>query len=266
MSRQIATLERELGVLLFDRSKRQIRLTRAGELFASDTRHVMDQLSRAVERCRAADDVDAPLRVAFVPSTFALAVPQILRIYQIGTPNRRIHLTEQRPDEVVKSLENGEADVGFVLQYKPRASESLTTMTVLEEPLVAVVPTTHWLSGRESIDGYELAQENFILNEKNTRGGLRETIEVFCESRGFSPKVVQEPWLQQTTLGLVGAGSGVTLTARSAQNTRHGNLRYVRLRDCGDICATQLLWDSSAEVAGIENFIDAARVWTDSDG
>ncbi len=264
LSRQIAALERELGVLLFDRSKRRIKLTRSGETLEQDARRIIDEVSRAAERCRAASATNAPLRVDFVPSTFALAVPQILRLYQIGMPGRRLQLTERRPDEVVKSLDAGESDAGFVLQFKPRPNESLNVLTVLQEPLIAVVPATHRLAEREEIDTEELADEDFILNEKNPRGGLRETIEAFCESKGFAPRAVQEPWLQQTTLGLVGAGIGVTLTAQSARTTRHHNLRYLRLRDCTDIALTQLLWNPATEIPEFDDFIDAASNWSSS--
>lgn len=263
LSRQIAALERELGVQLIDRSRRQIALTPAGAAFRDDARRILAELDRSVERCRTVADSVDPLRIDFVPSTFAHVVPQVLGHYHRSTAGHQIRLTERRPDEVVRSLDAGDSDAGFVRQYKPRAYEALGVIALLEEPLIAVVPAAHRLAGRSEIDIEELADDDFILNEPNPRGGLRETIEGYCRERGFTPRPVQQPWLLQTSLGLVEAGLGVSVTALSVGRTLGPNSRFLTLRGCPPLARTELVWNPARSKPAVQRLIAAAALWKD---
>jgi DNA-binding transcriptional LysR family regulator len=261
VSRQIAQLEAELGVILFVRSGRTISLTEAGERFLEDTRRILDDVDRSVARVRGIAAAASTLRVDFVPSSFAWVVPEILRLYQARGDGGEIRLSERRPHEIIAALHDSASDVGFIHQARPLNDGTLEMETVFREPLVAALPTEHRLVSSASVELADLADDDFVLNQGDPRGGLRSTIVELCRAAGFTPRVRQDAWLQQTTLGLVAAGLGVTLAPRSASFAGRVGVAYLPLRDCRVTVSVDMLWRRDLADRQVESFLTAARDW-----
>lgn len=261
VSRQVAQLEAELGVSLFLRAGRTVSLTEAGERFLEDAERILDDVDRSMGRVRSTAAAATMLRVDFVPSSFAWVVPEILRRYQAGGAGGEIRLSERRPQEIIAALHDSASDVGFIHQARPLNDGALEVETVFREPLVAALPTEHRLAGSTSIKLADLADDDFVLNQGDPRGGLRSTIVELCRSAGFTPRVRQDAWLQQTTLGLVAAGLGSTLAPRSASFAGRLGVSYLPLRDCHVTVGVDMLWRRDLDDRHVESFLTAARDW-----
>ena len=230
LSVQMKRLEQDLGVELFDRSRRTIRLTQAGVLLLTEARRILALVSETVEVVRRADaGAVGSLSIGFVPSAANAALPPILRRFGAAHPGVVLHLREMAPDDLVRSLHEGRLDVCFL--YLPFEDPSLEQAVVAREPFIAALPEDHPLAERKTVDVRALRDEAFILPARHGMPGLHGQVLDICQSAGFTPKAVQESvWLVQTIVGLVAAHIGVALLPASAQALARRGVAYRPLR------------------------------------
>jgi DNA-binding transcriptional LysR family regulator len=230
LSVQIRRLEQDLGVELFDRSRRTIRLTEAGALLLTEARRILALVDETVDVVRRTDaGAVGSLSIGFVPSAANAALPPILRRFAAGHPGVVLHLREMAPDDLVRSLHEGRLDVCFL--YLPFDDPSLEHTVVSREPFVAALPEGHPLAARKTIHVRALRDESFILPARHGMPGLHAQVVEICASAGFTPDAVQESvWLVQTIVGLVAAEVGVALVPSSAEALSRRGVAYRPLR------------------------------------
>ena len=211
LSNQIKQLEEELGVQLFKRSNRGVRLTEAGELLLEEARRIfiqLEQTARLVERVGSGKV--GRLSLGFVPSATNEVLPRLLYEFRRRFPDVELFLHEMMPDQVVQRLHSRQIDVGFF--YLPFDDSSLHITPVSREPLVVALPETHSLAKEPEIDLRTLEREPFILPRRYEMPGLYGQVTEICRQAGFTPRAVQKDvWLMQTIVGLVASGIGVAL-------------------------------------------------------
>lgn len=213
LSKQISQLEHELGVALFDRVGRNVRLTEAGEALLPHARAVLAQ----VEAARAEMDERVGLRrgravVGASPSVGTQLLPQTLAGFTQRYPGIEMRLHESGIQTLLEWLESGNVDVAIVTL--PVDDEALTVVPLFSEELVAVVPKGHRLAAGESLSLRDLRDEPWVLSPKNYE--LREATLNACQAAGFVPRVVLDGGEMDTLMRLVAAGVGVTLVPRLA--------------------------------------------------
>jgi DNA-binding transcriptional LysR family regulator len=141
LSRQIAALERELGVTLFDRSKRGTRLTDAGMSLVGEARAILVSASAVQRRVRRAGQEGAVFTAAFMPG---IVVTPVVMSMEETFPGLRVNVLRTEWDSQVEVLRDGRADVSLVrLPVTPRG---LTVIPLYTEPKVVVLPVDHPLS------------------------------------------------------------------------------------------------------------------------
>jgi len=230
LSKQISGLEGELGVRLFERTKRQVRLTEPGEVFLEESRRVLGDVEAAVESVRrAARGEIGRLGIGFIgPATYSI-LPDMLKAYRERFPGVALDLHEWTTAEQVKRLHEGSIQVGFV--RLPVDDDGLVLETVLGEPVVVVLPGDHPLAGLESVPLEALSKEPFVLIPRRREPGLHDHYVSLCRKAGFSPRVVQEANRINTIVGLVAAGMGVSFAPASVRRLQRPGVAYRPLRD-----------------------------------
>jgi DNA-binding transcriptional LysR family regulator len=216
LSTQIRKLERELGVKLFDRSRRAITLTVAGRALLPEARRLLDDIDRTTRIVRhAGDGTVGRLAVGFVPTAASGALPGFLRRYRQEFPDVELTLQERAPDDLIHDLLERRIDAGFL--FRPFDDSALAWFCANTEHLVAALPAQHELAARETVDVRDLAREPLILPIRHRAPGLFSRISEMLESAGVDPVVIQrEVWMMQTILGLVAAGIGAAIVPSSA--------------------------------------------------
>src|SRR5512147_259515 len=228
LSQQIMNLEEELGVKLFDRKKRGIQMTDAGEYFFKEAQQVLAHVEQAVVTTRRVYRGESGrLVVGFVGSVVYTFLPAGLRSFRVQFPDVELVLHELNTAEQIKALHAKRIDVGFLYMGSP--DRALASKLLVQAPLMAVLPKKHPLAGRASIHFKELAQEPFIANTRSTEPIVRDAFISLCHSAGFSPKITQEAGQVQTVLGLVATGLGVCLLPDFIRNIRRPGVQYVPL-------------------------------------
>ncbi|MEW9309359.1 LysR family transcriptional regulator [Labrys neptuniae] len=213
-SRQIANLERELGVQLVERNSRHVTLTQAGERFLADSRAVLAQFEDACRDARlVAEGQKGELRLGFMMHAAHRIVPQIVSCYAGLRPDIRIVLLETTPAEIEHRLLGGELDAAITFAGRP--FPQLRTVPVITDHLCLIVPREHALVGRDTIAPHDLAAEDLIAAPATVAPTLREAITGYFEMAGIVPRFRYEPQLQHTIVRLVAARLGVALVPAS---------------------------------------------------
>lgn len=208
LSKQISQLERELGITLFDRVGRSLRLTEAGEALLPYARAILAQ----VEEARAAMAERIGLKAGRVaigapPTVGTHLLPPLLTIFHQRYPGITLRLHEAGIQSLLDLLEAGITDLAVVAL--PVADEQLTVTPLLNEPLVLIVSTTHPLARRSEVMMTELRHERWILSPSSYE--LREATLKACREAGFMPQTVLEGGETETLVRFVAAGLGVSL-------------------------------------------------------
>ena len=224
LSRQIRDLEEELGATLFDRNRRAVALTAAGTAFLEEVRHVFEGVERAAETARRAHRGEiGGLRIGYVGSVAYSGLPEIVRAYRARLPSVEVRMQEMSPAGQVEALLAGRLDVGFA--RGPVDEPALEVQAVLDEPLVAALPSEHVLASRATVPLRALALEPFLVTARARGPGYHDYVLTVCRRAGFSPRIVQEG-SHFDVLSLVAAGMGVALVPSSLREIRRGDVAY----------------------------------------
>lgn len=213
-SRQIANLERDLGVRLVNRTSRQVTLTAAGARFLADSRAVLARFEAACRDARlVAQGMTGELRLGFMMHAAHRVVPALVARYGAVRPDVRLALVETTPGDIEDRLLAGALDAAIT--FAGRHSPQLDSHTVLRDRLCLVAAPGHPLAGRETVGPADLAGEELIAAPASVAPALRAAIIGWLAAAGVVPRFRFEPQLQNTILRLVAAGLGVALVPES---------------------------------------------------
>lgn len=241
LSQQIKAIERELDVQLFRRKARGVELTDAGRVFLDNAREMLARLDHAFETTRrTARGEQGRISVGVTPTgPFHPFVPRVIRAYREAFPLVSVTLEESLSLQLIEHLRNEQIDAAF-LRTPVADPEDLVINPLLDEPMVAALPSTHVLAksdgGRDAaISMKALAGETFIVYGRPLGPGQQglgqyEAMIAACHAAGFSPRVGQDAPTIISTLGLVAAGLGISLVPASLQHMSMDGVAYRRLR------------------------------------
>lgn len=257
LGRQIADLERELGVGLFERTTRRVRLTPAGEVLLEHARVILTRVERAVlDAQRAGSGTIGTVRIGFLPTAMASVLPTIVAAFRAALPDIALTFEELLDNDQARRLAGQQLDVGFVRGVPP--ASGLVTEALFHEPFVAVLPESHPLAGADAIELHQLAHEQFLLWPRDQAEETYDQVIMACHRAGFTPRTVDLSGRSLAILGLVAANLGVSLLAASYANIHLAGVTCVPLTS--DLTSTlKLAWHPGQLAPSAARFIDVAR-------
>ncbi|NUP73567.1 MAG: LysR family transcriptional regulator [Sinomonas sp.] len=184
VSQQLRRLEDELGLLLFHRTSRTVRLTPAGAALLAEVEKIFAARDRAIRVARqAAAGERGTLRIAAnYPASRLLLLPLIERL-RVSHPVLALVPRELPSSEQISELLRGELDVG--LAYGPIVADSLRTARLLEVPVVAVVRQSHPLAGCDVLGLSELARHRYITAHAGATSAIEDSLIAHAALAGF---------------------------------------------------------------------------------
>jgi DNA-binding transcriptional LysR family regulator len=259
ISGQIRDLEEELGVPLFDRAKRQIRLTYHGERFLKDARNVLASADSAVANVqRSLRGEIGTLTIGFGLYSAGTFFSAIIKEFKRRFQDVQVSLEEMTPVMHHKALQAGTIDVAFTRPVQPLDAENLRFKHFHSEPIYAVMPKSHPLAKKRSILIRELANERFILNDRNQSPVTFDKIISLCREAGFSPRIAATSTAATGMIALVEAGEGVALLAQGAAVLRGNELVLVPLADRTAFIDLVIAWSPQHENPVLHSFLELA--------
>ncbi|MBP1934372.1 LysR family transcriptional regulator [Ammoniphilus resinae] len=209
ISRQIFNLEKELGVDLFIREGRNVRLTYVGKLFLEhmeQAMHVIDKAKREIDEFL--DPQRGTIRVGFPSSLASYLLPTIISAFRDNYRQVNFQLFHGSYRQLIEMVIKGDIDLAL-LGPVPKNEKQITGYTLFSENIVALLPSHHPLASKPSIQLSELRSDLFVLFPEGFI--LRELVVNACRNFGFQPKVSFEGDDIDAIKGLVAAGLGITL-------------------------------------------------------
>ncbi|MCR8641697.1 LysR family transcriptional regulator [Paenibacillus sp. N1-5-1-14] len=234
LSQQLSKLEKELGVLLFQRNTNSVELTHAGALFVDKAQQILDNVDGLR---REMEDISQMKKGRLVfgsmPITGSTILPLVLPIFQQQYPQIEIVLVEETSTNLETLTANGGTDLSLL--SLPLQHESLSYEHLLDEEIMLALPPNHRLvESHLNADGTttpitidELIHEPFIALKKNQ--GLRQFTRELCEDSGFTPTIVFESSNIETVQSLVAAGMGIAFVPYMITKRASSDLTPVHL-------------------------------------
>lgn len=209
VSRQIVNLETELGVNLFIREGRNIRLTHIGQMFLKKMEQAMDVIEQAKREIEEnLDPKKGTVRIGFPSSLSAYLLPSVVSAFRKDYPDVNFQLHQGAYYYLIDSVIRGDIDMAL-LGPVPKEDHRVKSEIFFLENLVALLPSNHPLAKRKSISLDDLRNDAFILSPQGYI--LRDLVVNACKQHGFEPQVGFEGMDIDAIKGLVSAGLGVTL-------------------------------------------------------
>ncbi len=274
LTQGIAQLEAALGVRLFERTKRSVRLSAGGAALLPD---VLDLLARAqalpaIARS-AAGGVAGRLRLAFVSTVGYTVLPQWVRAFRALYPQVRLDLLEATADVQADAFERGDIDAGFLLHAPGFAPADLSALQVASEPLVLALPAQHVLAlQRAEPDLDEALRPPLVIFPRHIAPSLHDAVFGLYHLGGVLPDVAQEANQMQTIVNLVSAGLGIAWVPHSVRQFQRPGVVYRSLRrrqsaggragladGARTQCETSLVWRAANTNPTLARFVAFVR-------
>lgn len=214
LSQAIRQLERELGVMLFERSSRGVRLTPPGEVLLRGAERTLRELETAVDEVRSyAGQVTGRVRLGAWQS-MEVRLPELLAAFRRGHPAVDVTVHEIVSDAMLEAVRVGTLDAAMVVQRDHVAMTGLASRPFLTEPYDVAVAGAHALAQRRVVRLEELAEEPFVLHRPGS--AVRDQILRACADVGFRPRIALETGEMSAARAFVAAGLGITILPRSS--------------------------------------------------
>lgn len=228
LSRQIKDLEEELGVPLFNRTKKKVELTPYGIYLrdeASKIFHRLDLIRNHLKQLK--KGVIGEVKIGYIGSAMLSYLPILLDKLKEKSPEIDIFLTEANTAGLLKALKSGIIDLGFI--RAPLEAHDIIVKPVFKETFSLVLPMKGELSSRENWDLKNLATKPFIgFSSHCTQGIIKKVISI-CNRAGFYPNIIHQCSNYNSILRLVESNMGYSIVPSSIKCGYKLNICYIEL-------------------------------------
>jgi DNA-binding transcriptional LysR family regulator len=211
VTQQMKALEREIGIPLFTRAGRRLKLTEAGEALSRHAEVILSDLTTAQQQLDALAKLrSGRVRVCAFPSANATLVPQAVSRLLTDSPGIRVELLEDEPPASVERVLSGECDIAVAFSYPglhAKVSDEVVGVPLMEDLLTVVLPVGHPLVRRRSVRLGDLSGERWIAGCPRCRANLLYV----CAEQGFTPDIVFTTDDNLAVQSLVAVGAGIAL-------------------------------------------------------
>lgn len=241
LSRQIKNMEVEIGAGLFDRSKKQIKLTAAGIYFYTEIKRLLEHLEQAKKRAGEIHRGEAgEINIGHVSSAMQSVLPPFLKTVTTSYPDLKIGLLENTNRLIFSKIIDRELHFGIL--PNAIAPSTIEGVTLYKENFVVVMPKNLKLSLTKKTGLKPLAKVDWILPASEDGHGYNDILYRLFQKNGFTPKIVFQSPNASTNLRLVSEGLGVTIIGKSAIKSVNLNIKYFELKDLPTRVEMRFVW------------------------
>jgi LysR family hydrogen peroxide-inducible transcriptional activator len=228
----VKKLEEELGVVLFERSKTDVRLTPIGARIIEQAQRVLDEAAVIKELALGAqDELAGPLRLGAIYTIGPYLFPHLIPLLHERLPQMPLVIEENYTARLAEKLKQGELDA--ILIALPFAEPGIVTKALYEEPFVVVLPASHPWTEREQIAAADLGSETETLLMLGAGHCFREQVLEACPACRHGSQALQktlEGGSLETIRHMVASGMGITVLPCSAAGADRYSQRLLSIR------------------------------------
>ncbi|GGD01937.1 cidABC operon transcriptional activator CidR [Pontibacillus salipaludis] len=254
ISKMIKNLEEDLGVVLFDRSRKKLTLTHAGKVILKQAK-VIDAAYQdlEVEINQLVELKKGEIRIGLPPLMDTTFFSTMIGQFHEKYPHITFQFMEHGSKRIEEQVANEEIDIGIVVL--PTKEGTFEHLTFSKEKLKLIVPPSHPLAKRNEISLRDLKNEEFILFNKDFV--LRERIVQSCRQAGFEPTVRSESSQWDFIEEMVACKLGITLLPESVIKNLHRDLCPIPVQAPSLTWELDIIWNPDHYLS------HAAQEWVD---
>jgi LysR family transcriptional regulator, transcription activator of glutamate synthase operon len=239
LSKHIKRVEEELGVPLFDRSTRKVKISKFGELLLPYARQITELQEKytTVLHSTLESDQDV-LTLGSIPALAPYNVTEVFVSFKKTRPQSTFNVVQTISEDLKEMLRQKKCELAFIrfVEGVDEEDDDLVRIPYASDTLVAVIPTTHPLAKQKAIPLKTLANENFLMIGESSM--LYRLAVWACQQSGFEPKVTYNDHRLENLIELVINGMGVSLLMKPLARY-HANPK-VAIVDISPTIATQV--------------------------
>lgn len=256
LSRQIKNLENELDVVLFLRQSDGLKLTEAGQFFLEQAIDLLQRSQVAAQTIRTRYRyTHTPLAIGYIPTILQTFLGDALHRFGLAHPEVPIRFQEMPPSQQEKALREGAIDIAFMGNPPPALDEEFNVICIRKVPIALLLPQTHPLVERDSLDLAEVASEPFIGICETTFPGRNDYIRRTCNLAGFTPDLKFFADSHASMIALVASGQGLAVMPNEAAALPHPQVVFVRLHRPLDYARSTAVWRRETPTQSLDKFL-----------
>lgn len=260
ITHQISALERELGVKLFLRTTRSVKLTAAGELFLEDANIMLEQQERAISRLRQLETTgDRKLTIGYLSSATRHFLPELIRAYRQQYPQVQLELMCNVASGLQMGGEQCTYDILFSVLSDMDGWEGYMHQKLSSDHYCMVCPRQHPCLEHSALDVGSLSKETFVCLAKSAAGYMYKQFYQICRAMNFTPiSVVEYPTMEEVLFS-VETGQGIAFLPYHIHNYIQSDLVYIPLNGAVPSIDLGVAWRHPSDNPAVEWFMDMVR-------
>ncbi|WP_321914602.1 LysR substrate-binding domain-containing protein [Paraburkholderia sp. J11-2] len=260
LTRHIAALEAELGIRLFERSTRAVKLTPEGVLFLERARSVLHAVGEAQATARKlAQGVTGRIAIGYTSSIpMSDAFAEIVRNAGRELPEVELTFCEVATASQHRQIVEGALDIGFGWSAANALEDGLRSLVIAREPLVAAVPSGSVHAHKPSLDFAELRDETFLIFPPGYGSALTAALDSLCAQVGVEPRIGPTASQTATLVSLVAAERGVAIVPAFTMALQRSGVAYVPLNGA-PVLEQAVSWIEPFTSTCVERFVELAQ-------
>lgn len=260
LTRQIHDLEEELGVPLFERNGKSIRLTTAGRVFLQEARASLQRVDEAVEAARAAARKQhGELHLGYAPSPTVEILPLLLRAFQRRYPNVRVILHDHSSSEMLSNLREGRLHAALMMQPGRQAARGVTFEPLRTYPVGVVVSPAHPFARRRDVTADDALAEPLAVFSRKEYPDYHDFVDRIVGTRRKSIRIAEECDSGPSLMAAVAAGKSIAISASVVAIAAGARLRFVPLTPAPSPAVVGLAYRRATPPAPSQSLIEVAR-------
>jgi DNA-binding transcriptional LysR family regulator len=261
LTQQIQALERELGVQLFQRTKRSVRLTVAGRVTLDEAIRTLQQADRtALVAQQAGRGQLGHIEIGFVGSAvFSGVLSKAISRFREGNPMVELRLSELGILQQLDDVGSGRLDLGIVRTPVKSLPPDVSIAILYREPIILAIPARHPLTFRKKITLKNLTDEPFVGLQIHDGVGFNAQVADICATGGLSPKVRLRAGQLVALAGMVAGGLGIAFVPDSLRHLHIPDVVYRPLDAMNEQSNLAVVFRKSERAPAVTAFLDQMR-------
>ncbi len=263
LSLAIKTLEDELGVALFVRTNKMVKLSTAGAAFLEEARQILLRVERAKSITQAmAAGIKGRLDIAVTGSLLYRDLPEIFDDFQASSPDVELQIMEMSTKDQLEALNRNRIHAGFL--HTASVPPSLVGLPLRNDDFVLCMPEQDPRASMARVHLKDFADDRFIMFVRDVSPASHDNVIALLNRAGVHPRSVHAVKQWMTSIAMVGRGMGLALVPRSLSRTAMAGVKFLPLADVQGFSPAHLLWNPTDMPETLARFLrTATRVLTD---
>ncbi|MDN3550015.1 LysR substrate-binding domain-containing protein [Mucilaginibacter aquaedulcis] len=255
LSRQIQALEEEIGVSLFLRDKRNVKLTSAGKFLANKWDVLLDELDHINSFARKINQGEiGHISIAHPDSISASLLPDFMLRVNKSYPDLTVELLQLLYENIQESLQNYKIDLAFTRQVS--SSSEISSRKLKSESVALFIPTGHPFTNIDDITPETLADQRFMLPVAKRQSHYFLFLEKIFSAYGVKPRLIYESDFGSSILGLISRGLGVAILPTGFASHGTPGIRIIELPFYSDLFVSWRTDDQSPALLNLLTILE----------